>query len=89
MKSIMKKVIKKFTAYVVPILKLLGTGVAISMMFFGWLFICQQISEQHKRETPQVTVWHYQGHDMLRYEYNGSTSVCHSPECRKCVQVYD
>lgn len=38
---------------------------------------------------PRITVWHYQGHDMLRYEYRGEVSVCHSPECRKCLQVYD
>lgn len=36
-----------------------------------------------------VTVWQYKGHDMLRYDYNGEVSVCHSPECRKCIQVYD
>lgn len=36
-----------------------------------------------------VTVWKYKGHDMLRYDYNGEVSVCHSPECRKCIQVYD
>lgn len=38
---------------------------------------------------PKLEVWQYQGHDMLRYEYKGEISVCHSPECRKCIQVYD
>lgn len=38
---------------------------------------------------PAITVWQYKGHDMLRYSCNGEVSVCHSPECRKCVQVYD
>lgn len=37
----------------------------------------------------EVTGWQYKGHDMLRYEYKGSCSVCHSPVCKKCYQIYD
>lgn len=36
-----------------------------------------------------VEVWHYQGHDMLRCTTDGYSSVCHSPECKKCLQVFD
>lgn len=42
-----------------------------------------------KPAQPTITVWQYKSHDMLRYTVNGETSVCHSPECRKCIQVYD
>lgn len=37
----------------------------------------------------EVTVWKYRGHDMLRYEQDGEVSVCHSPECGKCIKVFD
>lgn len=31
----------------------------------------------------------YQGHTMLIYTKGTSVSVCHSPTCKKCFQVYD
>lgn len=36
-----------------------------------------------------VTVWKYQGHDMLLYYYKNSYSICHSPVCKKCYQMFD
>lgn len=38
---------------------------------------------------PKVETWQYEGHDMLRYEYRGEISVCHSPTCKKCCQAFD
>lgn len=39
--------------------------------------------------TLKVIEWQYKGHDMLKYTENGYTSICHSPVCRKCYQVFD
>lgn len=38
---------------------------------------------------PTIKEWEYKGHDMLLYEYKNSYSICHSPVCRKCYQIYD
>ena len=38
---------------------------------------------------PTIKEWQYKGHDMLLYEYKNSYSICHSPVCRKCYQIYD
>ena len=38
---------------------------------------------------PTIKEWEYKGHDMLLYEYKNSYSICHSPICRKCYQIYD
>lgn len=38
---------------------------------------------------PNIEEWQYKGHDMLLYEYKNSYSICHSPTCIKCYQVYD
>lgn len=38
---------------------------------------------------PIITTWKYQGHDMLLYKYKNSYSICHSPTCRKCYQIFD
>lgn len=37
----------------------------------------------------EVEVWKYQGHDMLKCTVNGHTSICHSPDCKKCLMVFD
>lgn len=31
----------------------------------------------------------YKGHDMLKYTSGISVSVCHSPTCKKCYQIFD
>lgn len=33
-----------------------------------------------------IIEWQYKGHDMLEYKYR---SICHSPVCKKCYQIYD
>lgn len=38
---------------------------------------------------PQIDTFTYKGHTMLRYSEKGSISICHSPECKKCIQIYD
>ena len=38
---------------------------------------------------PIITTWKYQGHDMLLYKYEDSYSICHSPTCKKCYQIFD
>lgn len=38
---------------------------------------------------PTIKEWQYKGHDMLLYEYKNSYSICHSPICKKCCQIYD
>lgn len=38
---------------------------------------------------PIITTWKYQGHDMLLYKYKDSCSICHSPTCKKCYQIFD
>ena len=38
---------------------------------------------------PTIKEWQYKGHDMILYEYKNSYSICHSPVCRKCYQIYD
>ena len=38
---------------------------------------------------PTIKEWEYKGHDMLLYEYKNSYSICHSPVCEKCYQIYD
>lgn len=38
---------------------------------------------------PTIKEWQYKGHDMILYEYKNSYSICHSPTCRKCYQVFD
>ena len=38
---------------------------------------------------PIITTWKYQGHDMLLYKYKNSYSICHSPTCKKCYQIFD
>lgn len=38
---------------------------------------------------PIITTWKYQGHDMLLYKYKDSYSICHSPTCKKCYQIFD
>lgn len=62
-------------------------------VYLAFIMIAVAVGLSHKLEvtdsSPKVEVWQYQGHDMLRYEYKGEISVCHSPECRKCIQVYD
>ena len=40
-------------------------------------------------DKPTIKEWKYKGHDMLLYEYKNSYSICHSPVCRKCYQIYD
>lgn len=37
----------------------------------------------------KIDTFQYKGHDMLRFEQRGDVSVCHSPECRKCIAVFD
>lgn len=37
----------------------------------------------------EVEIWKYQGHDMLKCTVNGHVSICHSPECKKCLEVFD
>lgn len=38
---------------------------------------------------PTIKEWKYKGHDMLLYECKNSYSICHSPVCKKCYQIYD
>lgn len=38
---------------------------------------------------PTIKEWKYKGHDMILYEYKNSYSICHSPTCKKCYQIYD
>lgn len=38
---------------------------------------------------PTIKEWQYKGHDMLLYEYKNSYSICHSPACKECYQIYD
>lgn len=38
---------------------------------------------------PIIKEWKYKGHDMILYEYKNSYSICHSPTCKKCYQIYD
>ena len=38
---------------------------------------------------PQIDTFTYKGHTMLRYSEKGNISICHSPECKKCIQIYD
>ena len=38
---------------------------------------------------PIITTRKYQGHDMLLYKYKDSYSICHSPTCKKCYQIFD
>lgn len=38
----------------------------------------------------KCSVIKYNGHDMLQYKQAEFTvSVCHSPTCKKCYQIYD
>lgn len=53
------------------------------------LFANYYVSRISHAPQPQVSLWQYRGHDMLRVNCQGQISVCHSPECRKCIQVYD
>lgn len=38
----------------------------------------------------KVELTSYQGHTMLQYsKLDIPISICHSPECKKCLQVFD
>lgn len=53
----------------------------IFLYFIGIAFVIAPIKVQ------QVS---YQGHTMLQYsKLDIPVSVCHSPECKKCLQVFD
>lgn len=53
------------------------------------IYHMRKIINEIYTETPHITEWQYKGHDMLRYDYHGSYSVCHSPTCKKCYQIFD
>lgn len=68
---------------IVELMKILASATVIVMLI---VLIAECINDYN---TPKTEVWQYKGHDMLRYDYQGNTSICHSPECRKCLNAFD
>lgn len=73
----------KIALIVLAIVAMLVLSIPLGLKFYS-----PNLSQFGGKE-PRITVWRYQGHDMLRYEYKGSCSVCHSPACRKCWNQFD
>lgn len=73
--------------------KLILFIIAFIVLFVGCLWINIIWYEPNIRSlfssNPTIKEWKYKGHDMLLYEYKNSYSICHSPICRKCYQIYD
>lgn len=67
--------------------------IAFIVLFTGFIWISVVWYEPNIKSLfssePTIKEWEYKGHDMLLYEYKNSYSICHSPVCRKCYQIYD
>lgn len=67
--------------------------IAFIVLFIGFIWISVVWYEPNIKSLfssePTIKEWEYKGHDMLLYEYKNSYSICHSPVCRKCYQIYD
>lgn len=67
--------------------------IAFIVLFIGFIWISVVWYEPNIKSLfssePTIKEWQYKGHDMLLYEYKNSYSICHSPVCRKCYQIYD
>ena len=67
--------------------------IAFIILLVGYLWISFMWYEPNIKSlfisNPTIKEWKYKGHDMLLYEYKNSYSICHSPVCRKCYQIYD
>ena len=67
--------------------------IAFILLFIGFIWISVVWYEPNIKSLfssePTIKEWEYKGHDMLLYEYKNSYSICHSPICRKCYQIYD
>ena len=73
--------------------KLILFIIAFIILIVGFLWISFVWYEPNIKSlfisNPTIKEWKYKGHDMLLYEYKNSYSICHSPVCRKCYQIYD
>lgn len=67
------------------LIKSIGKGVIlISLLTFLVLVVLYLLS------TTKITVISYNGHDMIEYQRGlFIVSIIHSPECKKCLQVFD
>lgn len=67
--------------------------IAFIVLFIGFIWISVVWYEPNIKSLfssePTIKEWEYEGHNMLLYEYKNSYSICHSPICRKCYQIYD
>ena len=67
--------------------------IAFLILLVGYLWISFMWYEPNIKSlfisNPTIKEWKYKGHDMLLYEYKNSYSICHSPTCKKCYQIYD
>lgn len=66
--------------------------IILGSMFLAYLIamlppIGEKVGNKHSQV--QVDSIDYKGHTMLIYQKGTSFSVCHSPECKKCLQMYD
>lgn len=68
-------------------------GITFLIIFIGSLWISFIWYEPNIKSLfsskPTIKEWKHKGHDMLLYEYKNSYSICHSPACEKCYQIYD
>lgn len=73
--------------------KLILFIIAFIILIVGFLWISFVWYEPNIKSLfsgkPTIKEWKYKGHDMILYEYKNSYSICHSPVCEKCYQIYD
>lgn len=54
-----------------------------------WLFLSSGESLYNELRPMEIDTTLYKGHTMLIYVQGTTKSMCHSPECKKCTQIYD
>ena len=74
---------KKLILFIIAFIALL-----VGFLWISFVWYEPNIKSLFSSE-PTIKEWEYKGHDMLLYEYKNSYSICHSPICRKCYQIYD
>jgi hypothetical protein len=68
---------------------LIGLVIVGVILPLSFLLIYPPASLSKKSNEPKVDTFLYQGHTMLKVQCGKTISVCHSPECLKCIMVYD
>lgn len=67
---------------------LIGLIIVCIILPLSFLLVYPPASLSKSKE-PKVETFLYKGHTMLKVQCGKTISVCHSPECLKCIMICD